>query len=100
MVDIVADLLSFVIEGEYPLLENLIKNFWKPKSLKRMGNSCKEIAQSLIACLKISECYKQGNNLKKCMEIDESCVKYKNAYAMCKRSAFDMRTRIKGPRVY
>jgi hypothetical protein len=33
-----------------------------------MGKSCKEIAQSLVECMKKSECVKRGGEVKPCMK--------------------------------
>ena len=63
--------------------------------------SCKDIAQSLYDCMKQEECMKKGGDIRKCMkEHPEACESYRSAYFTCKRSALDMRTRIKGQQVY
>jgi len=64
-----------------------------------MAKSCKEIAESLVACMKKTECVKNGGGIKKCMVTDENCVHLRNGYAACKRQAFDMRNRIRGERL-
>ena len=65
-----------------------------------MGSSCKEVAEALVACLKQSKCVKDGGEIKKCLGTEESCQTLRNAYSTCRRQALDMRTRIRGPRVY
>lgn len=74
-----------------------------------MGNSCKEIAQSLVDCMNKSVCVKDGGTIKECMRLHEDkdgkatggdCSEMRTAYFTCKRSSLDMRTRIRGPRVY
>jgi len=74
-----------------------------------MGKSCKEIAQSLVDCMNKSECVKAGGNLKACLKAHEDadgrptggdCPDLRAAYFTCKRSSLDMRSRIRGPRVF
>ena len=88
-----------------------------------MGKSCKEVAQSLIDCMKKTECVRQGGEMRPCMkkayaegECTVSLMPLKriviflnsefeikelmNAYFTCRRSGLDMRTRIQGPKVY
>jgi cytochrome c oxidase assembly factor 5 len=65
-----------------------------------MGKSCKDIAESLVACLKKSECVKTGGSLRDCLATEESCRVLRNAYSQCKREGFNMRNRIRGERVY
>ena len=76
-----------------------------------MGKSCKEIAESLVDCIKKSDCViKQGGTVRDCigdmskMEDEcghsQECQELRNAYFNCKRGALDMRNRIRGPRVY
>jgi hypothetical protein len=64
--------------------------------------SCKEIARSLVDCMKESECMKQGGDFKTCLEQDNSkeCQAYRTAYFNCRREQFDMRSRITGPKHY
>lgn len=65
-----------------------------------MAKSCKEIAQSLVDCMKKSECMKRENSqLKQCVEAPE-CQELRNAYFLCRRGSYDMRNRIKGEKVY
>ena len=77
-----------------------------------MGKSCKDVAQSLVDCVKNTPCVKDGGDIKTCMKKmsgsttsagDESiadCQELRTAYTLCKRGGLDMRTRIRGPRVY
>jgi cytochrome c oxidase assembly factor 5 len=74
-----------------------------------MGKSCKEIAQSLVDCMKKSECVIAGGNIKDCMNVHEDkegkptggdCSELRTAYFQCKRSGLDPRSRIRGQRVY
>lgn len=85
-----------------------------------MGSSCKESAQALIDCMKKTKCMKEGGDFRTCLkaakENDDCQVRscghsysYRfdmdlqvvhNAYFLCKRSMLDMRSRIRGPRVY
>ncbi len=65
-----------------------------------MGKSCKEIAQSLVECMKQTNCVQNGGDLRKCLNETEDCQEYRNAYFTCRRSGLDMRTRIKGQKVY
>ena len=75
-----------------------------------MGKSCKDIAQSLVDCMKDSPCVKAGGDIRECMkehpqdvsnrDIGHECQELRNAYFLCKRGGLDMRTRIRGPRVY
>jgi cytochrome c oxidase assembly factor 5 len=69
-----------------------------------MGKSCTEIAQTLVDCIQKSNCMKKENSdLKLCLQETSTsgeCSEFKTAYANCKRGGLDMRTRIRGPRVY
>lgn len=68
-----------------------------------MGKSCKDIAQTLVDCLKKSECVKKGGDLKFCMKSSDSndeCKEFRMAYFSCRRGGLDMRNRIRGERVY
>jgi hypothetical protein len=42
-----------------------------------MGKSCKEVAQSLLDCMKKTECIKKGGNFRECLrkdgEEDQEC---------------------------
>jgi len=59
---------------------------------------CKDIAQTLLDCLKQTECMKSGGSAKECMAAADApdCQVYRNTYFECKRSQLDMRTRIRG----
>jgi Cytochrome c oxidase assembly protein PET191 len=69
-----------------------------------MGASCKEIAETLIDCIKKTDCVKEGSSIKDCLgqmkDNGAECQEFRNAYFTCKRSGLDMRTRIKGQKVY
>ena len=78
-----------------------------------MAKSCKEIAEALVDCLKTSKCVRDGGGLRKCLGGPEGagegagagaglaeCQELRAAYFTCKRSGLDMRTRIKGQKVY
>ena len=65
-----------------------------------MGKSCKEIAQSLVECMKQTNCVQIGGDVRKCLSETDDCQEYRNAYFTCRRSGLDMRTRIKGQKVY
>ena len=79
---------------------------------------CKDIAQTLLDCLKQTECMKSGGSAKECMAAADApdCQVYRNTrtagagprgrraspepvarrYFECKRSQLDMRTSIRG----
>ena len=69
-----------------------------------MGASCKEIAETLIDCIKGSDCVKSGSTVKDCLaqmkDNGSDCQEFRNAYFSCKRGGLDMRTRIRGQKVY
>lgn len=73
-----------------------------------MGKSCKEIAETLIDCIKNSQCVKNGGDVRSCMKTPQGndevqmgeCQEFRAAYFTCKRGSLDMRTRIKGQKVY
>ena len=76
-----------------------------------MARSCKEIAQTLVECIKNSVCVKSGGEVRQCLQasmgeneqgipLGGECQEFRTAYFNCKRSGLDMRTRIKGPKVY
>mgnify|MGYP002836593425 CR=1 FL=1 len=78
-----------------------------------MAKSCKEVAQSLIDCMQKTECMKKGGDLRTCMKAHEvrnadgsadvtggECQELRTAYFNCKRGSLDMRSRIRGQRVY
>jgi hypothetical protein len=74
-----------------------------------MANSCKEVAQSLVDCMHKSACVKEGGNIKDCLKLHTDkdgkptggdCADLRSAYFTCKRSTLDMRSRIRGQRVY
>ena len=79
-----------------------------------MAKSCKEIAQNLVDCMKNTPCMKEGGDLRTCMKTSGGagsdivnissdagdCQELRAAYFNCKRGGLDMRTRIRGQRVY
>jgi hypothetical protein len=81
-----------------------------------MGKSCKEIAHSLMDCMKNTQCMKNGGDLRSCMKDMNSadataaggdlgaagvdCQELRAAYFTCKRGGLDMRSRIRGQRVF
>ena len=73
-----------------------------------MAKSCREIAESLIDCMKNSKCVKDGGDLRECIKMpmtDEGlkggdCQEFRTAYFLCKRGSLDMRNRIKGQKAY
>jgi len=68
-----------------------------------MGTSCTDSAQSLYECMKKTKCMENGGKLLDCLKdpvASSSCKELHNAYFTCKRSAYDMRTRLRGPRVH
>lgn len=78
-----------------------------------MGNSCKEIAQSLVDCMQKTDCVKSGGGIRECMKVRTDandaegaspvtgeCSDLRNAYFTCKRGSLDMRSRIRGQRVF
>ena len=75
-----------------------------------MGKSCKDVAQSLVDCMKNSSCVKEGGELNLCIKkmslkeggtvVASECQELRTAYTLCKRGGLDMRTRIRGQRVY
>jgi hypothetical protein len=66
--------------------------------------SCAEAALSLLTCLEETDCVKNDKKpviecLRDPVESDD-CRAQRNAYAMCKHSQLNMRTRIRGVRTY
>ena len=57
---------------------------------------CKDIAETLLDCLRQTECMKSGKGAKECLQLTDDCRVYRNTYFECKRSQLDMRTRIRG----
>ena len=54
---------------------------------------CKDIAETLLDCLRQTECMKGGKGAKECMKLTDECRVYRNTYFECKRSQLDMRMR-------
>ena len=50
--------------------------------------------------MKQTNCVQSGGDVRKCLNETEDCQEYRNAYFTCTRSGLDMRTRIKGQKVY
>jgi hypothetical protein len=88
-----------------------------------MPRSCTETALALIACMQQGKCMQSGGKVQECIQSEDLhqcqvCTKapiyrgtclalihgprqvQRNAYFECKRSQLDMRTRIRGTRVY
>ena len=67
-----------------------------------MAKSCKDIAESLVECIKKTECYKSCKDLKTCIKdnADGECQDLRTSYFLCKRGGLDMRTRIQGPKYW
>jgi len=59
---------------------------------------CKDIAETLLDCLRQTECMKSGGRARDCMDAAAApdCQVFRNTYFECKRSQLDMRTRIRG----
>lgn len=76
---------------------------------KKKPKKCAEAALSLLTCMEESDCVmKEGKSVLDCMKaassdvdiIDDPCKAQRNAYYICKHSQLNMRTRIRGVRVY
>lgn len=72
-----------------------------------MPKKCSEAALGLISCLEESKCMTEEKRpMKECLQElkkdgnEEICKASRNAYWMCKHSQLNMRTRIRGVRVY
>ena len=67
-----------------------------------MAKSCREIAQSLVDCMKSTPCVKAGGDVMTCLKAKDNiyCQELRSAYFSCKRGSLDMRNRIRGDRVY
>ena len=75
-----------------------------------MAKSCKEIAETLVDCMKKSACVRGGGDLRSCLNANTGgedgsapggeCQEFRAAYFNCKRGSLDMRTRIKGQKVF
>ena len=67
-----------------------------------MGKSCKECAQSLFECLKETKCVKDGGEIRDCLKLNTTneCQELRAAYLACKKGGLDMRSRLRGVRVY
>jgi len=70
---------------------------------KLKPKACSEAALSLLTCMEKTDCVRKGTPLIDCMKDDvasDPCRAQRNAYYMCKHSQLNMRTRIRGVRVY
>jgi hypothetical protein len=72
-----------------------------------MGKSCKDVAQALVDCMQKNSWVKNGGRVKECIKSEGAregglgeCEVLRIAYFNCKRASLDMRTRIRGPRIY
>jgi len=67
-------------------------------------SQCAEAALSLLECMEKTECVvKDHKSVLECMKDpveSEDCKAQRNAYYACKHSQLNMRTRIRGVRVY
>lgn len=65
---------------------------------------CAEAALSLLTCMEEAECVvKDKKTVMECLKDpveSEGCKAERNAYYTCKHSQLNMRTRIRGVRVY
>jgi Cytochrome c oxidase assembly protein PET191 len=72
--------------------------------LPRQPAACSEAALSLLTCMEETECVaKDKKGIIECMKdpaVSEDCKAQRNAYYTCKHSQLNMRTRIRGVRVY
>ena len=61
-------------------------------------SDCREIAQTLLDCLRETACMKSGKSSKECLGAEDApdCQVYRTTYFECKRGQLDMRTRIQG----
>ena len=75
---------------------SLLWQIWDPELQQKPMVDCKDIAETLLDCLRQTECMKGGKGAKECMQLTDDCRVYRNTYFECKRSQLDMRTRIRG----
>ena len=81
----------------YMPLACLLSGKFGPAELQQQQMvDCKDIAETLLDCLRATECMKGGKGAKECMKLTDECRVYRNTYFECKRSQLDMRTRIRG----
>ena len=57
---------------------------------------CKDIAETLLDCLRATECMKSGKGAKECMKLTDECRVYRNTYFECKRSQLSTCARASG----
>ena len=79
-----------------PLASLLSHTFGTAELQQQPMVDCKDIAETLLDCLRQTECMKSGKGAKECMQLTDDCRVYRNTYFECKRSQLDMRTRIRG----
>lgn len=69
-----------------------------------MPKKCSEAALSLLTCMEETDCVKKDKkSIMDCMKDpveSDDCRAQRNAYYTCKHSQLNMRTRIRGVRVY
>jgi Cytochrome c oxidase assembly protein PET191 len=73
------------------------------QSLWSQPSACSEAALSILTCMEKTECAQKGTPLIECMRDEvasDPCRAQRNAYYNCKHSQLNMRTRIRGVRVY
>lgn len=73
-------------------------------SLPPQPKKCSEAALSLLTCMEQTDCVKKDKkSIMDCMKDpveSDGCRAQRNAYYTCKHSQLNMRTRIRGVRVY
>jgi len=67
-----------------------------------MPKACSEAALNLMDCLEKTPCFQHGGTIQECMEPKEApeCQHLRKVYFGCKHNQLNMRTRIRGNRVY
>uniref|UniRef100_A0A7S4T3P2 Cytochrome c oxidase assembly factor 5 n=1 Tax=Ditylum brightwellii TaxID=49249 RepID=A0A7S4T3P2_9STRA len=81
----------------------LKKSSTPPHPSKKPKKKCAEAALSLLTCMEETPCVKSGRSVKECLKDpieSDDCRAVRNAYYTCKHSQLNMRTRIRGVRVY
>jgi len=75
-----------------------------PTHPKSPPQKCSEAALSLLTCMENTECVKKdGKTVLQCLKDpieSDDCKAQRTAYFTCKHSQLNMRTRIRGVRVY
>ena len=88
--------LPILLVPYMPLASLLSHTFGTAELQQQPMVDCKDIAETLLDCLRQTECMKSGKGAKECMQLTDDCRVYRNTYFECKRSQLDMRTRIRG----